>query len=124
MLHENSVVQQMQDTVTAYVRRENPFHQAQSALEDQLQDLIDEIAQDVRDECGVISAQGSIDELECWQRSVYAQLIIGIERRARDDGRSLATNEIETLLRLMCWICDTAEELGKYCPLPTAWEAA
>ena len=124
MLHEKAVVQQIQGTVTAYVRRESSFYQAQSAFEGQLQDLFDEIAQDVRDEYGDIPAQESIDEQERRQRSVYAQLIIGAERRARDEGRSLATKEVEKLLCLMWWICDTAEELGKYRSLPTAWEAA
>ena len=124
MLRENAVVQQIQGTVTAYMRRESPLYESQSAIKNQLQDLIDEIAQDVRDEYGEILTEESIDEQERRKRSVYAQLIIGAERQARDDGRSLETNEIEKLLRLMCWMCDTAEELGKHRPLPTASEAA
>jgi hypothetical protein len=115
MLHENAVVQQIQGTVTTYMRRESPFSEAQSAIEDQLQDLIGEIAQEVRDEYGDRTTEESIDEQERRKRSVYAELIIGAERQARDDGRSLATNEIEKLLRLM-W--------GKYRPLLTASEAA
>ncbi len=124
MLHENAVVQQIQGTVTSYMRRESPFSEAQSAIEDQLQDLIGEIAREVRDEYGDMPTEESIDEQERRKRSVYAELIIGAERQARDDGRSLATNEIEKLLRLMCWMCDTAEELRKYRPLLTASEAA
>ena len=124
MLHENAVVQQIQGTVTTYMRRESPFSEAQSAIEDQLQDLIDEIAQEVRDEYGDTPTQESIGEQERRKRSVYAELIIGAERQARDDGRSLEANEIEKLLRLMCWMCDTAEEFGKYRLLPTASEAA
>ncbi len=124
MLHENAVVQQIQGTVTTYMRRESPFSEAQPAIEDQLQDLIGKIAREVRDEYGDTPTQESIDERERRKRSVYAELIIGAERQARDDGRSLATNEIEKLLRLMCWMSDTAEELGKYRPLPTASEAA
>ncbi len=124
MLHENAVVQQIQGRVTTCMRRESPLYEAQSAIEDQLQGLIDEIAQEMRDEYGELPADESIHEQERRKRSVYAQLIIGAERQARADGRSLETNEIEKLLRLMCWICDTAEELGKYRPLPTAWEAA
>ncbi len=124
MLHENAVVQQIQGIVTTYMRRESPFHEAQSAIEDQLQGLIDEIAQEMRDEYGELPADESIDEQARRKRSVYAQLIIGAERQARADGRSLETNEIEKLLRLVCWISETAEELGKYRPLPTASEAA
>ena len=124
MLHENAVVQQIQGTVTTYMRRESPFSEAQSAIEDQLQDLIGKIAREVRDEYGDTPTQESIDEQERRKRSVYVELIIGAERQARDDGRSLATNEIEKLLRLMCWMSDTAEELGKYRPLLTASEAA
>ena len=124
MLRENAVVQQIQGTVTAYMRREGPFYEAQSAIKNQLQDLIDEIAQEVRDEYGDTPREESIDEQERRNRSVYAQLIIGAERQARDDGRSLETNEIEKLLRLMCWMCDTAEKLGKHRPLPIASEAA
>jgi hypothetical protein len=124
MLHENAVVQQIQGTVTTYTRRESPFSEAQSAIEDQLQDLIGEIAREVRDEYGDTPTEESIGEQERRKRSVYVELIIGAERQARDDGRSLATNEIEKLLRLMCWMSDTAEELGKYRPLPTASEAA
>jgi hypothetical protein len=124
MLHENAVVQQIQGTVTTYMRRESPFYEAQSAMEDQLRDLIDEIAQEVRDEYGDTPTEESIDEQERRKRSVYAQLIIAAERQARDDGRPLRTNEIEKLLRLMCWMCDTAKELEKYRPLPTASEAA
>ena len=124
MLHENAVVQQIQGTVTTYTRRESAFSEAQPAIEDQLQDLIGEIAREVRDEYGDRTTEESIDEQERRKRSVYAELIIGAERQARDDGRSLATNEIEKLLRLMCWMCDAAEELGKYRPLLTASEAA
>ena len=124
MLHENSFVQEIQGTVTTYMRRESPFSEAQSAIEDQLQDLIGEIAQEVRDEYGDTPTEESIDEQERRKRSVYAELIIGAERQARDDESSLATNEIEKLLRLMCWMCDTAEELGKYRPQLTVSEAA
>ena len=124
MLYENAVVQQIQARVTAYMRRESPFYEAQSTLEDQLQDLIDEIAQEVREGYGKIPTEESIDEQERRKSSVYAQLIIGTERQARADGRPLETNEIQKLLRLMCWMCDTAEELVKYRSLPTASEAA
>jgi len=124
MLHENTVVQQIQGTVTTYMRRESAFYEAQSAIEDQLQNLIDEIAQEVRDKYGDTPTQESIGEQERRKRLVYAELIIGAERQARDDGRSLETNEIDKLLRLVCWMSDTAEELGKYRPLPTASEAA
>jgi hypothetical protein len=124
MSHENTVVQQIQGTVTTYMRRERAFYEAQSAIEDQLQSLSDEIAQEVRDEYGVTPTEDSIGEEERRKRSVYAELIIGAERQARDDGRSLETNEIEKLLRLVCWMSDTAEESGKYRPLPTASEAA
>jgi len=124
MLHENTVVKQIQGTVISYMRRESPFSEAQSTIEDQLQDLIDEIAQEVRDEYGDTPTEDSIGEQERRKRSVYAELIIGAERQARDDERSLETKEIEKLLRLMCWMCDTAEEFGKYRLLPTASEAA
>jgi hypothetical protein len=124
MLHENAVVQQIQGRVTTCMQRESPLYEAQSAIEDQLQNLIDEIAKEVRVEYGDTPTEESIDEQERRKRSVYAELIIGVERQARDDGTSLETNEIEKLLRLMCWISDTVEELEKYSPLPTASEAA
>ena len=124
MLHENAVVQQIQGRVTTCMRRESPLYEAQSAIEDQLQNLIDEIAKEERIEYGDTPTEESIDEQERRKRSVYAELIIGVERQARDDGTSLETNEIEKLLRLMCWISDTVEELEKYSPLPTASEAA
>lgn len=124
MLRENALVQRMQSTVTAYVRRESPFYEAQSVLMGELHDLIEGIAHDVRDEYGDIPAQESIDEQERRHRSVYAQLIIGTERQARAHGSSLAVNEIEKLFGLMCWMCDTAEDLRKQRSLPTALEAA
>ena len=73
MLHENTVVQEIQGTVTTYIRRESPFSEAQSAIEDQLQGLIDEIAQEMRDEYGELPADESIDEQARRKRSVYAQ---------------------------------------------------
>jgi len=124
MLHENAVVQRIQGTVFAYVRRESPFYEAQSALVGELHDLIEEIAQDVRNEYSDLPAQEAIDEQERRRRSVYAQLIIGTERQARADGSSLVANEIEKLLGLVCWMRDSSEELGKQFSLPTASEAA
>lgn len=124
MMQVSAVVQHIQDTVTAYMQGKRPFCEAQSAIEDQLPNLIDGIAQAVRDEWGDIPTKASIDGQERRERSVYAQLIIGANRLTRDDGSSLETKEIEKLLRLVCWIRETVEELENDRSLPTASAAA
>jgi hypothetical protein len=60
----------------------------------------------------------------CRKRSVYAQLLIGAERHAREGGISLGPKKVAKLLRLLCWMCDTANELGKHRSPPHAAEAA
>jgi hypothetical protein len=124
MSQENAVVQQMQATVTAYMRAECPFHEARSAINVRLQDFVDAIAEDVRDDYGDIAPQGSNDEESRRRRLVYKEMIIGAERQAQIDGRTLSIPEIEKLLGLMCWMCDTAEDLGRYPTLPAKAEAA
>lgn len=124
MLQESAIAQQLQEIITAYMRGESPFYEAQSVMVNRLKVLVRAIAQDVRYDYGDIPMDASSDEQERRKRSVFAQLIIGAERQARDDGRPLETTEIEKLLRLMCWMCDTAEALGKHRSLPTASEAA
>lgn len=123
MLQENVVVQQMQSTVTAYMRAECPYRQAQSAIEVRLQDLVHTIADEVRNDCGDIAREQSCEEQSRRRRMVYEEMIIGAEKQAQADGRSLSITEIEKLLRLMCWMCDTANELGRYGPLPAVSEA-
>lgn len=123
MSHEDAVVQQMQATVTAYMRSECPFHEAQSVIATRLLDFVDAIAEDVRNDYGDIAGERSRDEEARRRRQVYVELIVGAERRAKLEGRSLSIAEIEKLLRLMCWMCDTANELGRYRPRPTVSEA-
>ena len=124
MVHQNGVFPQIQATVIAYVQGERSFYDAQFVLEAQLEDLLDEIAQEMRGELGGMSMQQTIDEEMRHRRSVYAQLVIGAERHAREGGISLGSKKIEKLLRLLCWMCDTADELGKHRSPPTASEAA
>jgi hypothetical protein len=124
MVHKYAVFPQIQATVIAYVQGERTFYDAQFVLEAQLQDLLDEIAREMRDEFGVISLQEISDEEARRKRSVYAQLLIGAERHAREGGISLGPKKVTKLLRLLCWMCDTANELGKYRSPPPAAEAA
>jgi len=123
MSQENAVVQQMQSTVAAYMRAECPFHEARSAINVRLQDFVDQIAEDVRDDYGDIALEGSFDEESRRRRLVYQEMIIGAEREAQIKGRTLSIPEIEKLLRLMCWMCDTADDLGRYPSLPGAAKA-
>ncbi len=124
MVHGSRIFPQIQSTVIAYVQAEKSFCDAQFVLEGQLQVLLDEIAQDIRGEFGVMTLQKMIDEEARRKRSAYAQLLIGAERHARDDGISLGTNKIAKLVRLLCWMCDTADELSKHRSPPPAAEAA
>lgn len=124
MVHKYAVFPQIQATVIAYVQGERTFYDAQFVLEAQLQDLLDEIAREMRDEFGVMSLQEISDEEARRKRSVYAQLLIGAERHAREGGISLGPKKVAKLLRLLCWMCDTANELGKYRSPPPAAEAA
>ena len=120
----NAVVQHLQDTVTAYMQGKRPFCEAQSAIKEQLPNLVDGIARAVRDDWGDGPTQAWIDERNRRTRSVYAQLMIGANRLTRDDGSSLETEEIEKLLRLICWMRDTVEELEKPRSLPAVSAAA
>ena len=124
MMQVSAVIQDIQDTVTAYMQGKRPFCEAQSAIEDQLPNLIDGIAQAVRDDWGDGPTQAWIDQRERRTRSVYAQLMIGANKQTRADGSSLETKEIEKLLRLMCWMRDTVEELEKPRSLPAVSAAA
>jgi hypothetical protein len=124
MVHKYGVFPQIQATVIAYVQGERTFYDAQFVLEAQLQDLLDEIAREMRDEFGVMSLQETSDEEARRKRSVYAQLLIGAERHARQGGISLGPKKVAKLLRLLCWMCDTANELGKHRSPPHAAEAA
>lgn len=118
------VVRHIEDTVTAYMQGKRSFCEAQSAIENRLPYLIDGIAEAVRDEWGDHPTKISIDERTRRKRSVYAQVIIRANGSTRDDGRSLQTNEIEKLLRLVCWISDTVEQLEQHRSLPAASAAA
>ena len=124
MVHAKGVFPQIQATMIAYVQGERSFYDAQFALEAQLQDLLDEIAREIRDEFGVMSIEETRKEEARRKRAVYVRLLIGAERHAREGGISLGTQKIAKLLRLLCWMCDTAEELAKHRSPPPAAEAA
>ena len=124
MVHKDGVLPQIQATVIAYVQGERTFYDAQFVLEAQLQDLLDEISRETRDEFGNSFLQETRDEEARRKRSVYAELLIGAERHARQGGLSLGPKKVAKLLRLLCWMCDTANELGKYRSPPPAAEAA
>lgn len=123
MSQENAVVEQMQETVTAYMRAECPYHAAQSAIDARLQDLVEAIAEQVSRDDSDMSVLDTLEEQSRRRRLVYVELMVGAERQARIDGRSLSITEIEKLLRLMSWMCDTANALGHCRPLPAPSEA-
>jgi hypothetical protein len=124
MMQVNEVVQHLQDTVTAYMQGKRSFCEAQSAIEAQLPKLIDAIARAIRDDWGDGPTQAWIDARQRRTRSVYAQLMIGANRLTRDGAGSLETEEIEKLLRLICWMRDTVEDLEKPRSLPAVSAAA
>lgn len=123
MSHEDAIVQQMQSAVTAYMRAECPYREAQSAISVRLQDFVDAVAEDVRDEHGDIPGERRGSEESRRRRQVYVELIVGAERRAKLEGRSLSNAEIEKLLRLMCWLCDSANAMGRRRFRPAVSEA-
>lgn len=123
MSYQN-VVPHMRAAVAAYMRDNSPYDQARSAIRTRLPDFNDAIARKVLDECGDIPAAQSAEQQEQRRRLVYAQLIIAAERDARRSaGRPMQIQEIEKLLRLMCWVSDTARELARPRPPAAAPEA-